>query len=76
MRKKRNAHIDIPTLSDFKTLAAVRGDACVSIYLPTSPHPNDAHANRIAFRDAAKDALAQLAEAGTDSAAGNRWTIA
>ena len=59
-------HIDIPTLSDFKTLAAVRGDACVSIYLPTSPNPKDARANRIAFRDAAKDALVQLAEAGTD----------
>jgi hypothetical protein len=69
-------HIDIPALSDFKTLAAVRGDVCVSIYLPTSPNPKDARANRIAFRDAAKDALAQLAEAGRTSAAGNRWTIA
>lgn len=59
-------HIDIPALSDFKTLAAVRGDVCVSIYLPTSPNPRDARANRIAFRDAAKDALVQLAEAGTD----------
>jgi hypothetical protein len=59
-------HIDIPALSDFKTLAAVRGGVCVSIYLPTSPNPEDARANRIAFRDAAKDALVQLAEAGTD----------
>jgi len=59
-------HIDIPTLSDFKALAAVRGDICVSIYLPTSPQTRDARANRIAFKDAAKDALAQLAESRAD----------
>ena len=59
-------HIDIPTLSDFKALAAVRGDICVSIYLPTSPQARDARANRIAFKDAAKNALAQLAEARAD----------
>jgi hypothetical protein len=58
-------HIDIPTLSEFKALAAVRGDICVSLYLPTSPHPDHAHANRIAFKDLAKEALVQLVEAGT-----------
>ena len=59
-------HIDIPTLSDFKALAATRGDICVSLYIPTSPRVQDAHANRIALKDAAKDALAQLVEAGKD----------
>ncbi len=62
----RMLHIDIPTLSDFKALAAVRGDICVSLYLPTSPHPDHEHANRIAFKDAAKDAMTQLLEAGAD----------
>jgi hypothetical protein len=59
-------HIDIPTLAEFKALAAARSDACVSIYLPTSPLPAEARANRIAFEDLARDALAQLKDAGLD----------
>src|SRR5258708_4320705 len=47
-------------------LAAVRGGICVSLYMPTSPRPDHAHANRVAFRDIAKEALKQLVEAGTD----------
>ena len=37
-------------------LAGVRSDACVSIYVPTSPLSDHARANRIAFEDLAKDA--------------------
>jgi hypothetical protein len=59
-------HIDIPTLTEFKALAAMRGDACVSLYLPASPFPHQARANRVAFKDIAKTALAQLHEAGFD----------
>jgi hypothetical protein len=59
-------HIDIPTLSEFKTLAAVRGNICVSLYIPTSPHPDHDHANRVAFKDVAKEAMTQLTEAGAD----------
>jgi hypothetical protein len=59
-------HIDIPTLAEFKALAATKGDACVSLYLPTSPLPHEARANRVAFKDIAKAALAQLQEAGFD----------
>jgi hypothetical protein len=59
-------HIDIPTVAEFKALAAVRSDACVSIYVPTSPLSDHARANRIAFEDLAKDALAQLKEAKLD----------
>ncbi|MEA2982896.1 MAG: hypothetical protein QOF09_4719, partial [Alphaproteobacteria bacterium] len=59
-------HIDIPTLSEFKALAAVRGDICVSLYMPTSPHPDHDHANRVAFKDLAKEALTQLVETGAD----------
>jgi release factor family 11 len=57
-------HIDIPSLADFKTLAATKGDACVSLYLPTSPEQS--RANRIVFKDLAKEAISQLEEAGID----------
>jgi hypothetical protein len=59
-------HIDIPTLPQFKALAQIKGEACVSLYLPTSPLVEDIRANRIAFKDLASVALAQLKEAGTD----------
>lgn len=59
-------HIDIPTLAEFKALAAIKSDACVSLYLPTSPLPHEARSNRVAFKDIAKAALAQLHEAGFD----------
>jgi hypothetical protein len=59
-------HMDIPTLTEFKALAAVRDDPCVSLYLPTSPLRNARHTNRLAFKDMAKAALAQLHEAGFD----------
>jgi Bacterial archaeo-eukaryotic release factor family 11 len=59
-------HIDIPTLAEFKALAAVKGDTCVSLYVPTSPLAGDAQKNRIALEDLAAEALAQLQEAGTD----------
>jgi len=59
-------HIDIPTLTEFKALAATRSDACVSLYVPTSPLRQDAKANRIAFEDLAAEALGQLKAAGLD----------
>ena len=46
-------HIDIPTLAEFKALAAVKADACVSLYMPTSPLSEHVQANRIAFKDLA-----------------------
>jgi hypothetical protein len=58
--------IDIPTLAEFKALAAIKGAACVSIYVPTSPKPDQGAANRIAFKDLAREALRQLKEAGVD----------
>src|SRR6202790_4887434 len=59
-------HIDIPTLAEFKALAQIKGESCVSLYLPTSPLVDNIRANRIAFRDLAREALAQLREAGAD----------
>jgi hypothetical protein len=59
-------HIDIPTLEEFKALAQVKGDTCVSLYLPTSPLVDNMRANRTAFKDLAKEALSQMKEAGID----------
>src|SRR5712671_4681387 len=61
-------HIDIPSLEEFKALAQVKGETCVSLYLPTSPLGSRAKANRTAFKDLAKEALSQLKEAGIDKA--------
>jgi hypothetical protein len=59
-------HIDIPTLDEFKALAQVKGETCVSLYLHTSPLRENVRANRIAFRDIAREALSQLKETGAD----------
>ena len=59
-------HIDIPTIPEFKELAAVRADACVSIYLPTTPRREAAHANQTSLKDLIKEALNQLRETGYD----------
>ena len=65
-RRGTTLHIDTPILPEFKALAAVKSDACVSIYLPTSPPHDHARFHRIAFKDLAKEALAQLKDAGLD----------
>jgi Bacterial archaeo-eukaryotic release factor family 11 len=59
-------HIDIPTLAEFKHLAQIKGEICVSLYLPTSPLGEDARANRVVFKDIAREAVLQLKEAGTN----------
>src|SRR3981081_1491256 len=59
-------HIDIPTLAEFKALAQIKGETCVSLYLPPSPLSGCGRTNRTAFKDIAKEALSQLKEAGTD----------
>jgi hypothetical protein len=59
-------HIDIPTLEEFKALAQIKGEVCISVYLPVSPLVQNVRANRIAFRDLAREALAQLRETGVD----------
>lgn len=59
-------HIDIPTLEEFKALAQIKGEVCISVYLPVSPLVENIRANRIAFRDLAREALAQLRASGVD----------
>jgi hypothetical protein len=66
--REQMLHIDIPSLEQFKALAQVKGETCVSIYVHTSPLGSDDKLNRLAFKDLAKQALSQLREAGADRA--------
>jgi hypothetical protein len=59
-------HIEIPALAEFKALAQIKGETCVSLYIPTSPLGDDAKLNRTVFKDITREALLQLKEAGAD----------
>lgn len=59
-------YIDIPTLPEFKALAAERDAACVSIYLPTTPLTQDTVASRAELRALGKSALDQMEAGGSD----------
>lgn len=59
-------HVDIPTLSEIRHLAGVRADACVSIYLPTTPETVNIGAARIAFGNLARSAQDRLEAGGVD----------
>jgi hypothetical protein len=56
-------HIDIPTPEEFRSLAAIKRDVCVSLYVPTEPLRAREHQNRLAVENLAADALRQLNEA-------------
>jgi hypothetical protein len=59
-------HVDIPTLPEIRALIAARADACVSIYLPTTPQTQHVTGSRIVFSNLARTALHQLEAAGLD----------
>ena len=59
-------HTDIPTRDDVDALAAVREHPCVSIYLSTSPLPQEADMARVELKNLLSEAVAQLRAAGTD----------
>jgi hypothetical protein len=59
-------YVDIPTRSEFNALRAVRSDACVSIYLRTTPLTQDIDAERIELGNRAREAREQLLAAGLD----------
>ena len=61
-------HIDIPTRPEIAALLDERNPASVSIYLPTTPLPQDADADRIEFKNLAAAAIGQLEDAGADRA--------
>lgn len=59
-------YVDIPISDDLSALAAARGDACVSIYLRTTPLTQHAQADRIELKNLAKYAIEQLQNAGVN----------
>jgi hypothetical protein len=58
--------VDIPTQPEMRALIAARADACVSIYVSTTPQTQHVKASRIAFGNLAKRAMDQLDAAGFD----------
>jgi hypothetical protein len=61
-------HTDIPSRRQIERLLQARGDHLVSIYLPTTPITPEADASRIAFKNLAAEAVAEVG-AGSASAA-------
>jgi hypothetical protein len=59
-------YVDVPTLPEFRALNKVRADACVSIYLKTTPLSQNTEACRIELGNLAKKAHEQLESAGFD----------
>lgn len=59
-------YVDIPTAAEFRALAERRADACVSIYLPTTPLTQNTDASRIELRNLSRDATQQLRRSAFD----------
>ena len=59
-------YVDMPSAEEIGDLNLVRSDACISIYLPTTPISRDIEPSRINLGNLAKKAIAQLETAGCD----------
>lgn len=59
-------YVDLPTRPEFRALNDVRADACVSIYLETTPLTQASDASRIELGNMAKQAREQLEAMGLD----------
>jgi hypothetical protein len=59
-------HVDVPTLAELRALHQARADACVSIYVSTTPQTQNVKASRIAFKNLAQAGLQQLDAATFD----------
>jgi len=57
-------HVDLPTQAEISSLARVRNDACVSIYLQTTPETQHIGAARTRLGQLLKEAETQLHAAG------------
>ncbi|MBY0226254.1 MAG: hypothetical protein K2Q28_10655 [Hyphomicrobium sp.] len=60
-------YTDIPTEADFTSLDAVRDSVCISIYLPTTPVTRNNLIDRITFKNAIAEAVAQLEAANLNT---------
>jgi Bacterial archaeo-eukaryotic release factor family 11 len=59
-------YIDVPSLSEFMALAAIRGDICVSLYLRATPLTEDVGAARMELKNLLNVALEKLRRGGAD----------
>jgi hypothetical protein len=59
-------YVDVPTMTEFGMLNKARADACVSIYLKTTPLSQDADASRIELGNLSRQAREQLEGRGFD----------
>ncbi|HHK9525194.1 TPA: hypothetical protein ACQZHW_003030 [Enterobacter hormaechei] len=59
-------YVDIPGREEFSHLSDIRSDACVSIYLGTSPIRQNLDASKIQLGNFIKEALQQVEEKGVD----------
>ncbi|MEX1663257.1 hypothetical protein AB4874_16705 [Thioclava sp. 15-R06ZXC-3] len=59
-------YVDIPTNPEIRALFEARADACVSIYLPTTPETQNVALSRISFGNLTRTALEQLDAADFD----------
>ncbi len=55
-------YTDFPTSEEFRVLDNIRGEICVSIYLPTTPVTTNTAGDRTLFKNLVNDALEQLKE--------------
>jgi hypothetical protein len=53
-------YVDIPTLAEIKALVRARSDACLSIFVATTPETQHVEASRIAFRNLVREGVARL----------------
>lgn len=59
-------YVDLPSEDEVRELLEVTGTPCVSIYMSTTPQPDDAAAERISFKNLASEAMERLADRGLD----------
>lgn len=59
-------YLDMPDTGEIAELEQVRADACVSIYLPTTPISREIGPARIQLGNMARTAITQLEESGLD----------
>ncbi|WMT16670.1 baeRF11 domain-containing protein [Serratia fonticola] len=59
-------YVDIPSREEYTYLADIRADACISIYIETSPLHQQLTASKIQLGNFIKDALLQVKDNGLD----------
>lgn len=57
-------YVDMPTATEVGDLNLIRSDACVSIYLPTTPRPREIEQSRVNLGNLVKKAVSQLEATG------------